>query len=98
MGKFTKEMVNDYANKLLIGLTEKENKLVLDEFEEIDQAISLINEIPNISDVEIMTHALDNFNYVLREDIIEESISIEDFLKNCDNNNGEEPIVPKVVG
>ena len=25
MSKFTKEMVNDYADKLLIGLTEEEN-------------------------------------------------------------------------
>ena len=30
MEKFTKEMVNDYADKLLIGLTEEENKMVLD--------------------------------------------------------------------
>ena len=30
MGKFTKEMVDDYANKLLIGLTPEENKMVLD--------------------------------------------------------------------
>ena len=31
--KFTKEMVNDYAEKLLIGLTEEENKMVLEEGE-----------------------------------------------------------------
>ena len=29
--KFTKEMVDNYADKLLIGLTEEENKMVLDE-------------------------------------------------------------------
>ena len=34
--KFTKEMVDNYADKLLIGLTEEENKMVLDEFEIID--------------------------------------------------------------
>ncbi len=28
MSKFTKEMVNDYADKLLIGLTDEENELV----------------------------------------------------------------------
>ena len=43
MSKFTKEMVNDYALKLLIGLTEEENQMVLDEFEAIDQNIDLIN-------------------------------------------------------
>ena len=39
MGKFTKEMVDDYADKLLIGLTEEENKMVLDEFDAIDANI-----------------------------------------------------------
>ena len=36
MNKFTKKMVADYAEKLLIGLTEEETKMVLDEFEIID--------------------------------------------------------------
>ena len=31
MAKFTKEMVDDYAEKLSIGLTEEENQMVLDE-------------------------------------------------------------------
>ena len=30
MNKFTKEMVDEYANKLLIGLTPEENQMVLD--------------------------------------------------------------------
>ena len=41
--KFTKEMVDDYADKLLIGLTEEENQMVLDEFEIIDETINTIN-------------------------------------------------------
>ena len=65
MNKFTKEMVNDYADKLLIGLTEEENKMVLEEFELIDANINLINQIPNIESVEPMTHCLDNFIYEL---------------------------------
>ena len=69
MKKFTEEMVDDYADKLLIGLTREENKMVLDEFEIIDETIDLINEIPNIKEVEPMTHTLDNFVYELREDV-----------------------------
>ena len=38
---FTEELVNEYADKLLIGLTEEENKQVLDEFEDIDKSIDL---------------------------------------------------------
>lgn len=98
MNKFTKEMVDDYADKLLIGLTPEENKMVLDEFEIIDQNIDLINRIPGISEVEPMTHCLDDFIYELREDIPEESIDIEDLLANSDETDGSEITVPKIVG
>ena len=98
MGKFTKEMVDDYAFKLLIGLTPEENKMVLDEFVIIDSTIDAINKIPNIEDVEPMTHCLDDFVYELREDEVEESIPIEDLLQNCDDYIENEIKVPKVVG
>ena len=98
MNKFTKEMVNDYADKLLIGLTAEENKQVLDEFEIIDENIDLINKIPNIDRIEPMTHCLDDFVYELREDIKEESIDIEELLQNCDDKTDREVSVPKVVG
>ena len=97
MNKFTKEMVDDYAEKLLIGLTDEENKMVLDEFEAIDKSIDLINEIPNIETIEPMTHALDDFVIELREDIAEESIRIEDALRNAGKTDGREIEVPKVV-
>ena len=48
--KFTKEMVDNYADKLLIGLTEEENKMVLDEFEIIDKNIDLILLDVNLPD------------------------------------------------
>ncbi len=97
MSKFTKEMVTSYADKLLIGLTDEEVNMVLDEFDVIDKNIDLINEIPNISSVEPMTHALDDFTYVLREDVVEESSSIDDILSNCDSTLNREVKVPKVV-
>lgn len=95
--KFTKEMVDDYADKLLIGLTEEENKMVLDEFEIIDKTIDVINEIEGINDIEPMTHALDDFSFSLREDVACESIPIEDALKNSGKIEGREIEVPKVV-
>ena len=97
MAKFTKEMVIDYADKLLIGLTEEEVKMVLDEFEVIDKNISLVNEIPEIEKVEPMTHCLDDFIYELREDVVEESTPIDDMLANCDSYLNREVKVPKVV-
>lgn len=98
MGKFTKEMVDDYADKLLIGLTEEENKMVLDEFEIIDKNCDVVNTIENIAKVEPMTHALDDFEVELREDAATDSVPIDDLLANCDQVNDREVELPKVVG
>jgi len=98
MSRFTKDMVDSYANKLLIGLTEEENKQVLDEFEEIDRQIDLINEIENIESVKPMTHTLDDFEFILREDEALESEDIDDLLANSDEHTEREIEVPKVVG
>ncbi len=97
MHKFTKEMVDDYADKLLIGLTAEENKMVLDEMEIIEATMDKINNIPNISQVKPMTHCLDDFEVELREDIAEESCAITDILQNCDDYEDREIVVPKVV-
>jgi aspartyl-tRNA(Asn)/glutamyl-tRNA(Gln) amidotransferase subunit C len=98
MSKFTKELVDDLADKLLIGLSPEENEMVLSEFDEIDANIDLINEIDGISDVEPMTHCLDDFVYELREDVAVEGLPIEDILANSDDTEDREIVVPKVVG
>ena len=98
MSKFTKEMVDNLADKLLIGVSEEENALVLKESESIDESLDLVNKIDGRSAVEPMTHCLDDFEYVLREDVVEKSISVEDLLRNSDKTDGDEIEVPKVVG
>jgi Asp-tRNA(Asn)/Glu-tRNA(Gln) amidotransferase C subunit len=45
-----------------------------------------------------MTHCLDDFVYELREDVAEESVPIEDLLRNSDETEDREIVVPKVVG
>ena len=96
--KFTKELVDDLADKLLIGLSAEENEMVLSEFDEIDANIDLINDIDGITDVEPMTHCLDDFVYELREDVAVEGLPIEDILANSDDTEDREIVVPKVVG
>ena len=98
MSKFTKEMIDDYADKLLIGLTEEEKDMIVSEVGIIGESIQAVTEIPNISSVEPMTHALDDFEFQLREDVAQESIPIDDLLRNSDDEDGAEIVVPKVVG
>lgn len=95
---FTKEMVDDYAEKLLIGLSDAENALVLKEFDVIDKSMAILANMKNISNVEPMTHALDNFEIELRDDEATDSVPIDDLLRNCDRYEDREVVVPKVVG
>ena len=97
MNDFTKEKVDKLADLLMIGLTEEENKMVLDEFNIIDENINKINKIEGIENVKPMTHALDDFEFVLREDECTPTPDIEDLLKNADAVDGREVEVPKVV-
>ncbi len=95
---FTPEKVEKLADLLMIGLTNEEKEMVYEEFESIDANINKINEIDNIKDIKPMTHALDDFEVTLRDDVIEESIPIEDLLDNCDDSDDGCVSVPKVVG
>ena len=98
MPKFTKEMVDDFANKLLIGLTDEENKMVLDEFDVIDKDIDIINTIDGIESIKPMTHALDGVKMSsLREDVAKPSPEVDDLLRNASRKIGQEIEVPKVV-
>lgn len=98
MSKFTKEMVDSYADKLLIGLTSEENNMVLKEFDVIEKSMEKIANIPNIEKVEPMTHALDDFTFVLRDDVVEDSVPVSELLQNCDSVEDDLVSVPKVVG
>lgn len=99
MSNFTKEMIDDYADKLLIGLTEEERTNIQEEFDEIEKNMDLINEIPNIKDTEQLSYPYDSYIEELRsDDEVLEEIPIEDLLKNCDQYEGREVEVPKVVG
>ena len=95
---FTKETVKKLADLLLIGLSDEETEMVFDEFEVIDADINKINEIEGIENIEAMTHALDHFEFNLRDDVIKESVEIDELLRNSDDTDDREISVPKVVG
>ena len=95
--EFNSETIDKLANLLMIGLTPEENKMVLDEFEIIDKNIDKINKIDGVSDAKPMCYALDTYVTELREDVVEESPSIDELLANCDQKDGREVEVPKVV-
>ncbi len=94
---FTSDMVDDYANKLLIGLTENENKMVLDEFSQIDEDFQAFEKIEGLNKVEPMSWCLDRTVDHLRDDVVEESLSLDDALRNSGRANDRELEVPRMV-
>ena len=98
MSKFTKEMIDDYANKLLIGLSKEENDLVIKDFDVIDKDIDIVTTIDGIEKINPMTHALDMNVKSLREDIPGKTPDIDDLLRNAPKKIGREIEVLKVVG
>ncbi len=99
MSNFTKEKIDKYANDLLIGLTDDERDMIQKEFDTIEKNMDLINKIPNIKDIEPLSYPFEMYVDDLREDSQEgEIIDIEDLLSNCDDVEGREVEVPKVVG
>ena len=99
MSNFTKEKIDKYAGDLLIGLTNEERDMIQSEFDLIEKNMDLINEIPNIKDVEIQSFPFDMEVEDLRDDNVEgEIIPIDTLLRNCDRVEGREIEVPKVVG
>ena len=99
MSNFTKKQIEKYASDLLIGLTDEEEKMIQEEFDSIEKNMDLINQIPNIKDVEPLSYPFEMEVSDLREDTQEgEKIDINDLLSNCDRVEGREVEVPKVVG
>ena len=99
MSNFTKEKIDKYASDLLIGLTDEERNMIQSEFDEIEKNMDLINEIPDIKDVEPLSYPFEMYVSDLRsDDDVGEEIDIKDLLSNCDRVDGREVEVPKVVG
>ena len=97
MNKFTKEMIDYYAENLLFRLTPEENETVLNEFTSISQNMELINQIPNLKDEAILVHPFELPNVILRDDIASESLTIENAFSNTDKLNDREVEVLRVV-
>lgn len=97
MSKIIEEIVNKSAEEILLELTPEESKLLIDEFEIIDKEFDIVNTISNIDKAQPMTHCLDEFEVELRQDEVEDSVPIEDLLKNSDETTYREIELPKVV-
>lgn len=93
-----KELINKYANDILIDLTDEEAEKTIEELNVLDKHMTAIEKLNNIKDVEPLTHPFDLYTATLRDDIAEDGEMIENVLRNSDVVEAREIEVPKVVG
>lgn len=93
----TKELLKDYANKLMFDMNDDEYETLIKEFDVILKQMDLIENINGIKDVEPMTFPFEIDDVTLRNDSITRTIPTSDAIKNSDSVKGNEIKVPKVV-
>lgn len=94
---FTKDLINDYADKLLIGLTDEENTLLLKEFDVINDNMAKINDVKGLENVEPLHFPQDLKTKEIRDGASSRMIDVEDALKNCDDYIDREVEIIRVV-
>lgn len=94
---FNEEEIIKYADKLLIGLSNDEAKMITEEFSVIDKNIDQINELEGLKDVEPAFMPYDLYVANLREDEPIDGVDVDVALSNTKDKLGREIRVPKVV-
>ena len=94
----TKEKLKDYAAKLMFDMDDAGYDRTLEEFEIVEQHMSLIGEIEGIEEVEPMTFPYVIYHSSLREDEAKDCLINEEVLSNSKEIKANQVKVPKVVG
>ena len=94
----TKEKLKDYAAKLMFDMDDAGYDRTLEEFETVEQHMSLIGEIDGIEEVEPMTFPYVIYHSSLREDEAKDCLTNEEVLSNSKEIKANQVKVPKVVG
>lgn len=93
----TKELLEQYAEKLMFKMNNEEYKTLEEEFKTILKQMDLIGEINEIKDVKPMTFPFRNEDVSLREDEIDNTMDTKELLINAKEYERNQIKIPKVV-
>jgi aspartyl-tRNA(Asn)/glutamyl-tRNA(Gln) amidotransferase subunit C len=94
--KIALEQVRHVAKLSRLALSEDQTRRFTPQLESILEYVAKLDEV-DMSGVEPMTHALPLHN-VLRDDVVEPSLPVEQVLLNAPESDGPFFKVPKVIG
>lgn len=94
--KITPEQVRHVAKLARLSFEESQIEPLTGQLESILEYVAKIGQL-DVTNVEPMAHALPLSN-VLRDDVVEESLTVEQVLQNAPETDGPFFKVPKVIG
>ena len=97
MKKVTKEVLKSNAEKLMFEMSEEEYDMLVNEFDVIQEQMSLIGEIEGVDDATPMTFPFDVTSDVLREDVASTPEDRDLVLRNAKDVVDGQIRLPKVV-
>ncbi len=92
-----KELLEKYAEKLMFRMSDEEYNTLQNEFDIILKQMDLIGNIDGINEVEPMIFPFVTYEAELRDDVIEDSLSVDEVLSNTKHQVRDQVKVPKVV-
>lgn len=93
----TKEQLKNYASKLMFDMKDEEYDILINEFEVMLKQMEVMERIKGIDKTIPMTFPYVTNKNILREDEVEESLSVEKVLSNAKSISNDQVKVPKVV-
>ncbi|MGC4378582.1 Asp-tRNA(Asn)/Glu-tRNA(Gln) amidotransferase subunit GatC [Fictibacillus sp. Mic-4] len=95
MSRISEEQVKHVAHLARLAVSEEEVKMFTEQLDAIIGFAEELNEL-DTDNVELTTHVLDLKN-VLREDVVKDSVSREEALKNAPDQKDGQFKVPNVL-
>lgn len=93
--QITDEMIDKLAKLAKLNFNEDEKSVIKNDLEKMIGFVEKLNEL-DLSGVEPLMHMSQSVN-VLRDDVVEGSISREKALQNAPQTDGQYFMVPKVI-
>lgn len=92
-----KEKLQMYAEKLFFKMNDDEYTTLQQEFNIILKQMDIISKIEGIDEITPMTFPFEKEGTHFREDVVTDTLSVENVIKNAKETSYEQVKVPKVV-
>lgn len=97
MEKYSKEYFRKLANDIMFDLSDAEIEELQDEFQTMIKQMEILDEI-DTDGVATMVYPFEDATTYLRDDVVSNTITQADALKNAPKQREGQIVVPKVVG